>query len=128
MASSSDSPIRSIASVRPEQAPDPSGPLTGYDDWVDVEVHADPGLDVVALVVDGTQQLMWHQDTARVALALDSALDTAQWCSQRSMLLVPGGFGGPAGSSFFCLAATERLSACRETPAPAEARLPVPQQ
>ncbi|MBD8044469.1 hypothetical protein H9638_11695 [Arthrobacter sp. Sa2BUA2] len=127
MAYSSDSPIRSIASVRPEHAPAPSGPLGGYDDWVDVEVHADPGLDVVALVIDGTQQLMWHQDTARVALALASAAGNPQWCALHSILLVPGGFNGPAGSSFFCLAATERAHRCPENTVPAEVPHSVPQ-
>ncbi|UPO75968.1 hypothetical protein [Arthrobacter sp. Helios] len=127
MTYSSDSPISSIASSRPAQVlPSlPAAALAEYDDWVEVEVHADPGLDVIALVIDGTQQLMWHQDTARVALALVSAVDTAQWCPRHSTLLVPGGFNSPAGSSFFHLAATERLALCRENPA--EARLPLPQ-
>jgi len=124
---SSDSPLRSIASSRPVQAlpPLPAAALAEYDDWVEVEVHADPGLDVIALVIDGAQQLMWHQDTARVALALASAVDTAQWCPLHSTLLVPGGFDGPAGSSFFCLAAAERLALCQESPV--EARLCLPQ-
>jgi len=92
-----------------------------------VEVHADPELDVIALVLDGAQQLVWHPDVARVALALASAADSAQWCPRHSMLLVPGGFQSPAGSSFFCLATLERPHRCSGKPLPAEAGLPMPQ-
>lgn len=84
------------------------GPAAGYDEWVNVEVHADPGLDVVALVVAGAQQLRWHQDISRVRQALAAATGVPQWCAKHSMLLVPGGFHSPARSSFFCLAATPR--------------------
>lgn len=115
MAYSSDSRSRTVSPGGPAQLPAGSSPFgaeAGYDDWVDVEVHADPGLDVIALVLDGTQQLMWHEDVARVALALDSAADGPQWCPLHSILLVPGGFSSSAGSSFFCLAATEGVHRC----------------
>ncbi|MBD7995624.1 hypothetical protein H9639_09980 [Arthrobacter sp. Sa2CUA1] len=128
MAYSSDSPTRA-SSVHPGDGLPavPARALSGYDEWVDVEVHADPGLDVIALVVDGTQQLMWHQDVARLALALASAGGNPQWCALHSILLVPGGFNSPAGSSFFCLAATERAHRCPETTVRAEAPHSVPQ-
>ena len=128
MASSSDSRF-SISSGQPAQAPvrTASGSPGGFDTWTDVEVHADPGLDVIAVVLDGTQQLLWHPDVAQVALALASASDTPQWCPRHSMLLVPGGFQSSAGSSFFCLAALERPHRCSGRAVPTEAGAAAPQ-
>jgi len=84
-----------------------------YDDWIDVEVHADPELDQICLVLDGRQQIMWHHDVPLLAEALAASPGTPQWCPRYSSLMVPGAFEGRNRSSFFYLATTERVFPCR---------------
>ena len=102
--------------------------LEAWDQWSDVEVAADPELDLIHLVIDGTQQLMWFHNVGAVAAALDAAVDTPQWCQRYSTLMVPGGFGSDARSSFFYLARPERVLPCNGAPvrAPENERLEKP--
>jgi hypothetical protein len=90
-----------------------SGGPAGFDDWVDVQAYADIDLDLLQLVVDGRQQLMWFHDLAALALALAGSGGAAQWCARYSTLLVPGGFNSPARRSFFSLAAPEGVRPCQ---------------
>ena len=90
--------------------------LTGFDDWVDASVYVDSDLDLIHLVVDGQQHLMWFHNVPAVATALASAVDTPQWCGRYSTLMVPGGFGSEARSSFFYLARPERVLPCKGSP------------
>ena len=90
--------------------------LQGWDQWADVEVTADPELDLIYVVCEGQQQLMWFHNVAAVATALEAAVDTPQWCQRYSTLMVPGGFGSDARSSFFYLARPEWVLPCKGTP------------
>ena len=83
-----------------------------FNEWVDVQAYADTDLDLLHLVVDGRQQLMWFHDLPTLALALAGSGGLAQWCAQHSSLLVPGGFSGPARRSFFSLATPEGVRPC----------------
>ena len=87
--------------------------LTGFDDWVDVSVYVDSDLDLIQLILGDRQQLMWFHDLPTLALALAGSGGQAQWCSRYSTLMVPGGFAGPARSSFFYLATPERVHPCK---------------
>ncbi|MBF4994045.1 hypothetical protein ITX31_07970 [Arthrobacter gandavensis] len=89
------------------------GRLMRYDDWTDVEVHADPELDLICLVLDGRQQIMWHHDVPLVAEALGATQEQPQWCTRYSSLMVPGAYEGRNRSSFFYLATPERVVPCR---------------
>ncbi|MCQ1985701.1 hypothetical protein [Arthrobacter sp. zg-Y844] len=86
--------------------------LEGWEQWSDVEVTADPQLDLIYLVSEGTQHLMWFHNVPAVATALAAAVDTPQWCQRYSTLMVPGGFDSDARSSFFYLARPERVVPC----------------
>lgn len=90
--------------------------LQGWEQWTDAEVSADPELDLIYLVSEGEQQLMWFHNVAAVATALAAAVDTPQWCQRYSTLMVPGGFGSDARSSFFYLARPERVLPCNGAP------------
>ncbi|MCC9176495.1 MULTISPECIES: hypothetical protein [unclassified Arthrobacter] len=102
--------------------------LQGWEHWADVDVTADPQLDLIYLVIDGQQQLMWFHNVGAVATALEAAVDTPQWCQRYSTLMVPGGFGSEARSSFFYLARPERVLPCNGSPvrAPESERLEKP--
>ena len=89
------------------------GRLMRYDDWIDVEVHADPELDLIYLVLGGRQQIMWHHDVPLVAEALAATQGQPQWCTRYSSLMVPGAYAGRNRSSFFYLATPERVIPCR---------------
>lgn len=85
---------------------------SAVESWVDAQVHVDADLDLIQLIVNGEQQLMWFHDLPTLALALSGTQGTPQWCAHYGALLVPGGFDGPAGRSFFSLATPERVRAC----------------
>ncbi|MBP3035213.1 hypothetical protein J2M53_02945 [Arthrobacter sp. zg-ZUI100] len=87
--------------------------LAGFDDWVDAQAYADVELDLIQLVVDGEQRLMWFHDIPALALALAASGGQAQWCARYSSLLVPGGFTSEARRSFFYLATPERVHPCK---------------
>ena len=91
--------------------------LGGFDDWVDAQAYVDLDLDLVQLVVDGQQQLMWFHDLPALAQALAGSDGQAQWCARYSSLLVPGGFTSPARRSFFYLATPERVLPCNRVSA-----------
>ncbi|MCC9195619.1 hypothetical protein QNO08_14815 [Arthrobacter sp. zg-Y820] len=95
--------------------------LAGFDDWVDARAYADVELDLIQLIVDGEQQLMWFHDIPALALALAHSGGEAQWCARYSSLLVPGGFDSPARRSFFYLATPERVHPCKRIAAGAGA-------
>ena len=99
--------------------------LQGWEQWTDAEVTADPALDLIFVVSEGEQQLMWFHNVAAVATALEAAIDTPQWCRRYSTLMVPGGFGSDARSSFFYLARPELVLPCNGAPvrAPKNERL-----
>ena len=86
--------------------------MVEMDYWVDVEVHVDRDLELIHLIREGKQQLLWFHDVAALAAALEIAVDAPQWCPRYSTLMVPGGFQGPTGSSFFYLARLDRVHPC----------------
>ena len=87
--------------------------LDGFDDWEDAQAYVDLDLDLIQLVVNGEQQLMWFHDLPALAHALAASDGQAQWCARYSSLLVPGGFNTPARRSFFYLATPERVHSCK---------------
>ena len=91
--------------------------LAGFDDWVDAQAYVDLDLDLIQLVVDGQQQLMWFHDLPALAQALAGSDGQAQWCARHSSLLVPGGFVTAAKRSFFYLATPERVLPCNRVSA-----------
>lgn len=88
--------------------------LAVYDDWVDAQAYVDLDLDLIQLVVDGEQQLMWFHDLPSLAQALAHSNGQVQWCARYSSLLVLGGFDSPARRSFFYLATPERVHPCKQ--------------
>lgn len=112
MSITSDSSCVSVIPGHNTPAGRSTGPA-GFDDWVDVQAYADIDLDLLQLVVDGKQQLMWFHDLPALALALAGSGGQAQWCALHSSLLVPGGFNSPARRSFFSLATPEGARPCQ---------------